>query len=135
MEAYGLSHTVPKWVAANQFPRAEATLARARKIFESIGERTGLGTVELHAAQLLAAQDRWSDADGRFDAALRIARESGNRFQEAWVQFAQGQMRKRQGRAAEARGLFLAAKRIFSDLGSEARVARCDEELRDLTGL
>ena len=133
MEASGLAGSAADAIRAKDFPRAERALARARRIFEDLGDALGLGTVALNTAQLYSEQNRWSDADIHFDEALRIARESANRFQEGWVLFSRGQMAKRRGRREEARALIVAAKRIFSQAGARGRVARCEEELRALT--
>lgn len=132
-EAYALASAAAQLIDRKDFRRAEAHLSRARDVFISLDEKTGLGTAELNFANLSAAQGRWAEAENRFDEAARVAHEAGNRFQEASVLFNRGQMMKRRDRRGEARGLLGQAKGIFEEIGAAARAARCDEELRDLT--
>ncbi len=133
IEAHGLSNAAAHWIDARDFRKADAYLRRAREIFQDLGERSGLGAAELNTANLLAAQDRWSDAERHFDEALGIAREVGDRYQEASVLLNRGQMTKRQDRRKDAVSLLTQAKRLFAEIGSAAKAARCDEELRGLT--
>lgn len=133
MEAYSMANAAAYWIDARKFRKAETYLKRAKTVFEELGERAGLAAAELNIGNLLAAQDRWSDADEHFGSALRIARETANRFQEASVLFNRGQMMKRRNRRDDARSLLEEAARIFSELGSDERKARCENELRDLT--
>ena len=132
MEAFGLSYAAAHWIDQGQFRKAETYLNRAREIFGKLEDHSGRGSVELNTAYLYSSQNRWSDAETQFERALAIARESGNRFQEASAFFMEAQMKRRE-RRAEARSLYGEARRIFADLGSASRVARCDEELRDLS--
>ena len=122
------------WIDARDFRRADTYLRRARATFADLGERSGLGAAELNTANLLAAQDRWADAEAHFEEALRLARETGDRYQEASVLFNDGQMMKRRDRRDQATALLTEAKRLFTELGNGAKAARCDEELVDLTG-
>jgi tetratricopeptide (TPR) repeat protein len=133
MQAFGLSYAAAHWIDQGQFRKAETYLNRAREIFGKLEDHSGRGSVELNTAYLYSSQNRWSDAEAQFERALAIARESGNRFQEASAFFMEAQMMKRRERRAEARSLYGEARRIFADLGSASRVARCDEELGDLS--
>ena len=134
LEAYSLANAAAPLMDAKEFRKAEKYLTRAHAIFEGLGEWTGIGAAELNLANLFSDQRRWSQAEERFDAALRIARETANRFQEASVLFNRGQMMKRRDRRDDARALLTEALRIFREIGAEGRAARCDEELRDLSG-
>lgn len=134
IEAHGMTSAAAHWIDARDFRKADAYLRRAREIFQDLGERSGLGAAELNTANLYATQDRWSDAERHYDEAVGIARETGDRYQEASVLLNRGQTVKRQGRRDEAIAFLTHAKRLFVELGSEAKAARCDEELRGLTG-
>ncbi len=134
MEAYGLVYGAAPWIDAGQYRKAESALTRAGQVFENIGERMGIGSFELNSGQLCLREGRWAEAEAHFDRALAIARETSNRNQEAWTLFNRGQMAKRRGEREGASALLQEAKRIFEGIGSTARVARCDEELRDLSG-
>ncbi len=134
MEAYGLAYSAAYWIAAQDFRRAQTALRRAGLLFDDLGERTGIAAVELNTAQLESLRGRWSEAGAHFDRALAVARETANRYQEGWILFNLGQMEKRRGRSDPARTLITEAGRIFTQLGSEIRARRCEEELRGLTG-
>lgn len=134
IEALALSSAAAHWIDARDFRKADAYLRRARVLFEDLGERSGLGGAVLNTGNLLAAQTRWADADRSFEEALAIARESGDRFLEASVLFNHGQAMKRRDRRDDAIVLLTQAKNLFTELGSAAKAARCEEELRDLTG-
>lgn len=134
MEAYGAANAAAPLTAAGEYRKAETYLRRAKEVFKDLGERRGSGAAELALANLRASQRKWSDAEDAFDEALRVAREIGYRSLEASVLMNRGQMLKGRDRAGEARGLLTEAKRIFAELGNAARVARCEEEIRDLTG-
>lgn len=133
MEAYGLVYGAAHSIDAGEYRKAEVALARGGRLFEDLGEKMGIGSYELNAARSSSLQGRWSEAEDHFDRALAIARETSNRYQEAWALFNRGQMAKRRERRDEARALLTEARRIFTEIGSEARAARCDEELEGLT--
>ena len=134
IEAHGMVSAAAHWIDAKDFRKADAYLRRARSIFADLGETSGVGAAALNGANLLAAQGRWGDAERAFDEALALAREAGDRYQEASVLLNRGQMEKRRDRRDEAILRLGQAKRLFTELGSEAKAARCEEELRDLTG-
>ncbi len=133
IEAHGMTSAAAHWIDAQDFRRADAYLRRARALFAELGERSGLGAAELNTGNLRAAEGRWADAERHFAEALGLARETGDRYQEASVLLNQGQMMKRRDRRDEAIALLTQARGLFTDLGSAAKAARCDEELRDLT--
>jgi len=134
IEAHGLTSAAAHWIDARDFRRADAYLRRARTIFADLGERSGLGAAELNTANLLGAQDAWTDAEGHYAEALRLARETGDRFLEASALMNEGQMMKRRDRRNQAVALLTQARGLFAELGSVAKVARCDEELGELIG-
>lgn len=132
LEAFGLSNAAAHWIDQGQFRKAEAQLTRARDIFERLEDNSGRGSVELNTAHLHSMQGHWSEAEAHFERARAIARQSGNRFQEASGLFIEAQMMKRRDRRNEARSRFGEARRIFQELGNLSKVARCDEESRNL---
>ncbi len=134
IEALALSSAAAHGIDRRDFRTADAYLRRARTLFEDLGERSGLGGATLNTANLLAAQDRWAEAEAQFADALGLARETGDRFLEASVRFNEGQMNKRRDHRNEAIALLTEARRLFTELGSAQRAARCEDELRDLTG-
>ncbi len=133
MEAYAMSNAAAPLIDRRQLRKADQYLHRARTIFEDLGERSGLGGIDLNLGNVYAAYGRWTDAEEAFDRAEQEARKGNGRFIEASVRFNRGQMLKRRGRADEARAELEAGRRIFTEIGSTDLAARCDEELRDLT--
>jgi len=134
MEAYGMSSAAAPLIDGGELRRAERYLRRARGIFDDFGERSAIGGVELNLGNVYAAQGRWTEAGEAFDGALRIARDTGKRALEATAHLNLGQMLARRRRGGEARAHLQEARRIFVETGNAARAARCEEELRALTG-
>lgn len=134
MEAYAMSSAAAPLIERGEIRKAERYLHRARGIFEDFGERSAIGGVELNLGNAYAAQGHWTDAEEDFGRALQAARDTGKRALEATAHLNHGQMLKRRGLADGARAHLEEARRIFRELGNAARAARCDEELRDLTG-
>ncbi len=135
MEAYGLVYASGTMMHMGQYRRAEAALVRGGQILEALGERSGVGGSHMNLAQLCVRERRWSAAEDHFDQALAIARETSNPQQEAWTMLNRGQMERKRGGAAGremARKWITQARAIFLEIGSEARVKRCDLELKEL---
>jgi tetratricopeptide (TPR) repeat protein len=131
MEAYGLAYASVHWIEAGQFRRAETDLAYARRVFEDLGEKTGMGTAELNTANLFSAEGRWPESEAHFEKALRIAHETGNKFQEAFALYNRGLMLKRRNLREESRLVLLAARQMFEALGNHALASECDKALSD----
>ena len=134
MEAYALESAAAPLIERGEVKKAERYLRRAREVFDDLGERSAMGGVELNFGNAYGAQGRWTDAEEAFARALQLARDTGKRALEATVHLNHGQMSKRRGHADEARAALEAARRIFTELGNAERAARCEEELRALTG-
>jgi class 3 adenylate cyclase/tetratricopeptide (TPR) repeat protein len=113
---------------------ATTHMARARSLYEEIGDLTGQGAMENNLAALAYWQGRWSEAVALFQQSLTISQRIGDEDCVAAATYNLGHLLCDQGRLEEGELLLHAALRIWQAAGHRASVATAQRDLARAAG-
>jgi transcriptional regulator with XRE-family HTH domain/tetratricopeptide (TPR) repeat protein len=114
--------------------RSHETLARARQLADSHGNRMALVDIERVAAMLALREGRWDEAEQALEQALAICLHAPYPYAEAKVRYLYGQADAAAGRPADARQQYHAALAVCARLGERRYRAHVERALALLPG-